>query len=123
MWHNWPVCPSWTGVVTLAHVLFDYVCGLPLAPASKAGPETATWHNSVPCGKLNGAQDSAASSVLASLSAWKGHTPPVGTLSDLEGIKKQVLCVLKLYVETDPKKLSVSSHFMKNQVAVSWKMN
>lgn len=102
-------------------------CPWPLhtTPASIAGLETATWHNSVPCGKLNQAQDSAASSVPASLSAWKDHTLvlPAGTPSDLEGIKKQVLCVLKLYVETDPEKLSVSSHCMKNQVAVSWKMN
>ncbi|XP_049992388.1 acyl carrier protein, mitochondrial-like [Alexandromys fortis] len=32
----------------------------------------------------------------------------------LEGIKDQVLYVLKLYDKTDPEKLSVNSHFMKD---------
>lgn len=90
----------WVGVTISAHVLFACLLPSHTTPASNTSLEIATWHNSVPCGKLNQAQGSAASSVLASVGAWKVHTlvPPVHTPFDLEGIKNQGLyCLENLY--------------------------
>lgn len=128
MWHNWQVYPSWAGVVSSAHVLVAYVCCLPLASAHYPSLHCWPWNSHL--AQLCALWETKPSSGLCSqLSACKlkclegSHTSAASRHSLLEGIKKQVLCVLKLYVETDLEKLSVSSHCMKNQVAVSWKMN
>lgn len=74
MWHNWPVYPSWAGVVTSAHVLFAYVCCLPLAFAHYPSFQGWPW-----------------SSHLAQLCALWETKPSAGLCSQLSACKLKCL--------------------------------
>ena len=101
----------WVGTTLVAHVLSVCVCACPQPSRHYPGFPHGPWPgHSAPLSSLRKPGGGPGPGRVTHLCSQYSGAPPL----TLEGIKDQVLYVLKLYDKIDPEKLSVNFHFMKD---------